>query len=123
MPLRRRGFIALAVLASLSEFASACGSAVADDLRVVRVLEVPTDGAKSVLYAQKANLFRKRGIQADIVPMGSGAAIYSAVVGGSATLVRAACFRFSRPTPTAFRYASSHRPQSIPATIPTHCSW
>ena len=74
----RGGFIALAALASLGDFAYA------DDLRTVRVLEVPTDGAKSVLYAQKANLFRKRGIQADIVPMGSGAAIYSAVVGGSA---------------------------------------
>jgi NitT/TauT family transport system substrate-binding protein len=47
-------------------------------------LQVPTDGAKSVLYAQRANLFRRRGIQADIVTMGNGPAIFAAVVGGSA---------------------------------------
>src|ERR1035438_2895715 len=80
VPLHRRDFIKLAALAPLGVSAAAA----ADDLRVVRVLEVPTDGAKSVLYAQRNNLFRKRGIQADIVPLGSGAAIFAAVLGGSA---------------------------------------
>jgi len=60
------------------------GAVRADDLRLVHVLEVPTDGAKSVLYAQRGNLFRKRGLQADIVAMGSGASIFAAVLGGSA---------------------------------------
>lgn len=58
--------------------------ATAQGLRPVRVLEVPTDGAKSVLYAQKAGLFGKRGLAVDIVPLGSGAAIFAAVLGGTA---------------------------------------
>lgn len=123
MALRRSTFIALVSAISPAEFAIARGSAAADDPRVVRVLEVPTDGAKSVLYAQKANLFRKHGIQADIVPMGSGAAIYSAVVGGSADFGSGSLFRSSPRTRTAFRCASSHPPRSTRATIPTRCSW
>jgi NitT/TauT family transport system substrate-binding protein len=75
----RRRFVALAASAAVP--ASRAG---ADDLRTVRVLAVPTDGVKSLLFAQQANLFRKRGLQAQIVPMGSGAAIFAAVLGGSA---------------------------------------
>ena len=74
MQLKRGGFVKFAGLASLGGIVSAAGAAAADDLKAVRVLSVPSDGAKSVLYAQKANLFRKRGLQADIAPMGSGAA-------------------------------------------------
>jgi len=37
-----------------------------------------------LIYAQKAGLFRKHGIDAKIVGMGSGAAIYAGVIGGSA---------------------------------------
>src|SRR5271156_5363769 len=84
MPLHRRDFLKLSTLATLGGAVSARGTASGQDLHAVRVLEVPTDGAKSVLYAQKANLFRKRGIDANIVPIGSGSAIYAAVVGGSA---------------------------------------
>ena len=84
MPLDRRDFIRLTAFAALGQAVSAPGSAAADDLRVVHVLEVPTDGAKSVLYAQRAGLFRKHGIQADIEPLGSGAAIFAAVLGSSA---------------------------------------
>lgn len=78
MALRRSNFITLAVGAALT------GPAGADDVRSVRVLEVPTDGAKSVLYAQQAGIFRKHGVSADIVPLGSGAAIFAAVLGGAA---------------------------------------
>ena len=84
MQLKRGVFVKFAGLASLGGIVSAAGAAAADDLKAVRVLSVPSDGAKSVLYAQKANLFRKRGLQADIAPMGSGAAIFAAVLGGSA---------------------------------------
>jgi NitT/TauT family transport system substrate-binding protein len=84
MAIRRGGFIKLAGGASLGGFASATGTASGTDVRTVRVLEVPTDGAKSVLYAQQANIFRKHGISADIVPLGSGAAIFAAVLGGAA---------------------------------------
>ena len=84
MFLPRRDFIARAAGATVGAAACVTGSALADDLHKVNVLDVPTDGAKVVLYAQKAGLFRKRGIDADIVAMGSGAAIYAAVIGGSA---------------------------------------
>jgi len=84
VPFDRRDFLKVSACAAFGEAVSCGGSAAGDDLRVVRVLEVPTDGAKSVLYAQRANLFRKRGLQADIVPLGSGAAIFAAVLGGSA---------------------------------------
>jgi NitT/TauT family transport system substrate-binding protein len=82
----RREFITSAMLASLGGVACVPGIAAAQDVRTVHVLAVPTDGVKSTLYAQRANLFRKRGINADIVPMGSGAAIFAAVVGGSADI-------------------------------------
>jgi NitT/TauT family transport system substrate-binding protein len=82
----RRDFIKTVSLVSFGGLASACGLAAAQEVRTVHVLAVPTDGVKSTLYAQKNNLFRKRGINADIVPMGSGAAIFAAVVGGSADI-------------------------------------
>jgi NitT/TauT family transport system substrate-binding protein len=85
MPLHRHDFLKAAACATLGELVShAVPAAAADDPRVVRVLSTPADAAKQVLYAQHANLFRKRGIQAEISPMGSGAAIIAAVVGGSA---------------------------------------
>jgi NitT/TauT family transport system substrate-binding protein len=82
--LQRSDFIKLAALSALG--AASIVQAGAQELHAVRVLELPTDGAKSVLYAQKAGLFRKRGIDANIVAMGSGSAIYAAVVGGSADI-------------------------------------
>ncbi len=81
--LQRGDFIKLATVAALGQATTPAG---AQELHAVRVLELPTDGAKSVLYAQKAGLFRKRGIDANIVAMGSGAAIYAAIVGGSADI-------------------------------------
>jgi NitT/TauT family transport system substrate-binding protein len=82
--LQRRDFIKLAALSALGQ--TSAEPAGAQELHAVRVLELPTDGAKSVLYAQKAGLFRKRGIDADVVAMGSGAAIYAAIIGGSADI-------------------------------------
>jgi NitT/TauT family transport system substrate-binding protein len=82
--IHRSDFMRLSALASLGGVVSASGIAAADDLKTVHVLAVPTDGVKSLLYAQKANLFRKRGLTADVVSMGSGAAIFAAVVGGAA---------------------------------------
>lgn len=74
-------------LTGAAAFAASAGGALpafAQDLHTVRVLAVPTDGVKSTLYAQKAGIFKKHGINADIQPMGSGAAIFAAVAGGSA---------------------------------------
>jgi NitT/TauT family transport system substrate-binding protein len=53
---------------------------------MLHCLELPTDGAKSVLYAQSAGLFRKAGLQTEVVAMGSGAAIFAAVAGGAAEI-------------------------------------
>ena len=53
-------------------------------LRTIRVISIPTDAAKEVLYAEKGGIFRKHGLDAQISAMGSGAAIFAAVVGGSA---------------------------------------
>ena len=82
--LRRGEFVKLAAASAAGGFGVSSAPAAAQDLHAVNVLEVPTDGAKSVLYAQKAGLFRKHGIDAKIVGMGSGAAIYAGVIGGSA---------------------------------------
>src|SRR5258708_37527705 len=84
--MERRDFVKSVSAVSLGGIASMGGLAAAQELKTVHVLAVPTDGVKSTLYAQKNNLFRKRGINADIVPMGSGAAIFPAVVGGSADI-------------------------------------
>jgi hypothetical protein len=85
MKLDRSDFLKITGGGTLGGLVSAVApAAAADDPRVVRVLTTPADAAKQVLYAQRANLFRKRGIQAEITPMGSGAAIIAAVVGGSA---------------------------------------
>src|ERR1700753_1954904 len=80
----RETFIKLAGSAAPAGAAGMPAFASAQELRTVHVLGVPTDGVKSTLYAQKAGLFRKHGIHADIQPMGSGAAIFAAVVGGAA---------------------------------------
>jgi NitT/TauT family transport system substrate-binding protein len=84
MFLPRKDFVKLAGVASLAGLAGATANAQAQDLRTVRMLSVPSDGSKALLYAQQAGLFRKHGIQADILPMGSGAAIFAALLGGSA---------------------------------------
>src|ERR1700753_1320691 len=82
--LDRGGFIKLGALASIGGVIVATDPAVAQDIKTVNVLAVPTDGAKSLLYAQKAGIFRKHGINASVVSMGSGASIFAALVGGAA---------------------------------------
>ena len=85
--LHRSDFIKLASCAALGGGVfSATGIATAQELHKVNILAVPTDGVKSTLYAQKAGLFKKHGIQADVVPMGSGSAIFAAVLGGAADI-------------------------------------
>jgi NitT/TauT family transport system substrate-binding protein len=84
MSLHRHDFIRLAGAAALGGIAAAPLPAQAQDLKPVRMLSVPSDGSKAVLYAQQAGLFRKHGIQADVQPLGSGAAIFAALLGGSA---------------------------------------
>ncbi len=84
MTLQRSDFLKVTAGATLAEAVSAGGTVLAQDLKTVRVISIPTDAAKQVLYARSAGLFRKHGIQIDLSPMGTGAAIFAAVVGGSA---------------------------------------
>jgi NitT/TauT family transport system substrate-binding protein len=82
MLLARRDFLKVATAGALG--ASVTGNASADDLKVVRAITVPSDAAKQILYPQRANLFRRHGVQVELSAMVSGAAIFAAIVGGSA---------------------------------------
>lgn len=113
----KRGVFLGAAGGAAASTALGARAAAADDLRTVRVLGVPTDGAKAILYAQKAGLFRKRGIDAQISPVGSGAAIFAAVLGGSADFGSGSLFpvfnAYARGLPLrivapASLYTSSH---------------
>jgi NitT/TauT family transport system substrate-binding protein len=90
MMLRRGAFVG-AGAAALGAGALA-SKASADVPRVLRVLCIQTDGIKSLLYAQKANLFTKRGLAVDVQTMASGAAILPALIGGSAEIGAANLF-------------------------------
>jgi NitT/TauT family transport system substrate-binding protein len=50
---------------------------------ILRVETIPTDNATPILYAQRAGLFAKAGIDVRIDKAGSGAAIAAAVLAGS----------------------------------------
>lgn len=86
--IERRDFLKLAAAAP---FAAATPAA-AQTLQALHVLTVPTDAAKQVLYAQQADLFRKRGFTVDIGTLSNGAATFSAVVGGSADFAAGSLF-------------------------------
>lgn len=84
MTLHRGDFIRLGVGASFGGIVGAPDRAAAQTLETVRALSLPIDPAKQILYAMQAGIFRKRGLQVELSPMGSGAATFAAVVGGSA---------------------------------------
>lgn len=119
----REEFLKRTAAASLSGVAAASGvlaridPARADDLRTLRILAVPTDGIKSTLYAERAKLFQKRGLDVEVVAMGNGAAIFSALAGGSADIGSGSLFpvfaAYSRGIPLriiapASLYTSDH---------------
>ena len=64
----------------------------ADASRALRVLCIKTDGIKSLLYAQKANLFAKRGIAVEVVTTASSGSILPALLGGSGEIGAANLF-------------------------------
>jgi NitT/TauT family transport system substrate-binding protein len=55
----------------------------AQDLTPLKIAAPANDTATSALYAIKAGLFRRAGLNVEIVPMNSGAAVASAVAGGA----------------------------------------
>ncbi|MGA2394516.1 MAG: ABC transporter substrate-binding protein [Candidatus Lustribacter sp.] len=105
------------LLGAVAAAAVGAPASAAAAIRSVTVLGVPTDGAKAILYAEKAGLFRKRGIDAQISAVGSGAAIFAAVLGGSADFGSGSLFpvfsAYSRGLPLrivapASLYTTSH---------------
>jgi NitT/TauT family transport system substrate-binding protein len=55
----------------------------AQDLPAIKIAAPANDTATSALYAVKSGLFRRAGLNVDIVAMNSGAAVASAVAGGA----------------------------------------
>jgi NitT/TauT family transport system substrate-binding protein len=69
--------------------AAAAGSApavVAQALRVVRLGATISDPVIPAVYAQQAGLFRRAGLDVQLIPMANGAAATAAVLGGSLEL-------------------------------------
>ena len=78
----RSDFVRLAAGAPLAALALRA-TAGAQTPPTLRVLSFPSDAIKQVLYPIQAGIFRNLGLQIELDPMGSGAAIVSALVGGS----------------------------------------
>jgi len=66
--------------------------ATAQTLTKVTLAAPPGTGETPAIYAQKAGIFRKHGLDVDIVKMTSGAAIVAAIVGGSADIGTGSAF-------------------------------
>jgi NitT/TauT family transport system substrate-binding protein len=84
--LQRSELIRLAACASVGTTLAVPSRAPAGELQTLRILAVPTDGIKATLYAQRAGLFAKHGLKAEVLAMGSGAEIFSAIIGGAADI-------------------------------------
>lgn len=75
--------ILLQSLAGIAVAAPFAGTASAQDMQTVRIGLAEGDDATPTLYAIKAGLFKKYGIDAQLIPMPSGAAGLAALAGGS----------------------------------------
>ncbi len=75
--------LSAALLALLVALTAPPSRATAAPLQTVRIQTIATDDATPILYAQKAGLFAKAGIDVQIERAGSGAAIAAAVLAGS----------------------------------------
>jgi NitT/TauT family transport system substrate-binding protein len=78
----RGDFIRFAAGAPLAALALSA-PARAQTLQTLRVLSYPSDAIKQVLYPIQAGIFRNLGVQVELQPMGSGASIFAALVGGA----------------------------------------
>jgi NitT/TauT family transport system substrate-binding protein len=58
-------------------------AAPAQETPLIRIAAPPNDTATSALYAVKAGLFKRAGLNVELTPMNSGAAVASAVAGGA----------------------------------------
>jgi NitT/TauT family transport system substrate-binding protein len=76
----------IAALALTFALGAAGSQANAQTLTVLHVALIPSDIAAEVYYAKEEGFFKKAGLDVDFTPITSGAAISSAVAGGSADI-------------------------------------
>jgi NitT/TauT family transport system substrate-binding protein len=81
--LRKADFLRLCLASCVSAYGLRMPCASAQDLPTVRITGPAIDGFKTTYYALRAGLFRKHGLNVEIVQMGTGAAGLAAVAGGS----------------------------------------
>jgi NitT/TauT family transport system substrate-binding protein len=79
-PFKRARFVALAASAC---FFPRAARAQSTELHPVRVGAIPFDNAAEVFYARQLGSFEKAGIDLEIMPLTSGAAITAGVAGGA----------------------------------------
>jgi NitT/TauT family transport system substrate-binding protein len=96
--------------------------AFADDLQTIRIGLAEGDDATPTLYALKAGLFKKYGIDAVITPLPSGAAGLAAVAGGSIDICSSSLLPFlsarSKGVPlTIVAPLAEYSPDSVYAVI------
>lgn len=77
--MKRRAFIA----ASASASALTCASIVRAQAAPIRVAGIPIDVGANCYYAGDGGIFKKHGLDIEIITGGSGATIAAAVIGGS----------------------------------------
>ena len=117
-----RRHAALAALGGFALTAPFAGTALAQELPVVRVGLSEGDDATPTLYAIKAGLFKKYGIEVQIQPVASGAAGLAALAGGSIDLASTSLLPFlsarSKGLPlTIVAPLASYSPDSVYAAI------
>jgi len=83
--LKRRAAIGLI---AASQLLASTGGVSAQELTTIRVGASPSDGGTALLYAIDSGIFKKHGVDIQLQPAGSGAALASAVAGGTVSLSR-----------------------------------
>jgi NitT/TauT family transport system substrate-binding protein len=76
----------IAAAALIAAFALAPAGSNAQQITTLRILASPVDDVMPVLYAQKAGLFQKAGLNVVLTVASSGAAASTAVAGGAAEM-------------------------------------
>jgi NitT/TauT family transport system substrate-binding protein len=81
--MRRSTFVSTSAVATA---AAAALPVRAQETPAIKIAAPTNDTATSALYAIKSGLFQRAGLNVDIVPMNSGAAVASAVAGGAVSI-------------------------------------
>jgi NitT/TauT family transport system substrate-binding protein len=92
--MRRQTFIAGTGAALVATPFSGIGFALAQELKVLKVGVAEGDDATPTLYAVKAGLFKKFGLDVQVTPMPSGAAALAALSGGAVDIAGSSLLPF-----------------------------